>query len=67
MEFQGFSADKKTYKRTWRLLSITPEFLEDVSNKELRNIIKEVLDIYGESGISSLVDRRNVELILENF
>jgi RNase P/RNase MRP subunit POP5 len=67
LEFQGFSSDKKTYKRTWRFLSVTPESLDGVSNKELRDIIKEALDIYGESGISSLVDRKNVELILENF
>ncbi len=67
LEFQGFLSDKKTYKRTWRFLSVTPESLDSVSNKELRDIIKEALDIYGESGISSLVDRKNVELILENF
>ena len=52
LEFQGFSSDKKTYKRTWRFLSVTPESLDGVSNKELRDIIKEALDIYGESGIS---------------
>jgi hypothetical protein len=64
---ESFTIKERPYIKNWIFLSVTPESLENVSNKELKNIIKEALDVYGTDGISSLVDRKNVELTFENF
>ena len=64
---ESFTIKERPYIKHWIFLSVTPEFLDDVSNKELKNIIKEALDVYGTRGISSQVDRKNIELTFENF
>ena len=64
---ESFTIKERPYIKNWIFLSITPESLDDISNKELRNIIKEALDVYGTNGISSLVDRKDINLTFENF
>ncbi len=64
---ESFTIKERPYIKHWIFLSVTPEFLDDVSNKELKNIIKEALDVYGTRGMSSQVDRKNIELTFENF
>ena len=64
---ESFTTKERPYIKHWIFLSITPESLNDVSNKKLKNIIKEALEVYGTNGISSLVDRKNLELTFENF
>ena len=64
---ESFTIKERPYIKNWIFLSITPESLDDISNKELRNIIKEALDVYGTDGISSLVDRKDINLTFENF
>ncbi len=61
------SIKEKPYIKHWIFLSITPESLNDVSNKELRNIIKEALDAYGTNGIASQVEKQNIKFRFENF
>ncbi len=61
------SIRERPYIKHWIFLSITPESLNDVSNKELRDIIKEALDVYGTNGIASQVEKQNIEFRFENF
>ena len=42
---ESFTIKERPYIKHWIFLSITPESLNDVSNKELKNIIKEALDV----------------------
>ena len=64
---ESFTIKERPYIKHWIFLSITPESLNDVSNKELKNIIKEALDVYGTRGMSSQVDRKDINLTFENF
>lgn len=64
---ESFTIKERPYIKHWIFLSITPESLDDISNKELRNIIKEALDVYGTRGMSSQVDRKDINLTFENF
>lgn len=45
----------------WDLISITPKSIENVSEDEIRNIVKEALEVYGESGASWQVPNTTVE------
>ncbi len=60
---QGSSSiEERPFRKVWELVSISPESIDGVSNKVLKEIIKEALNVYGESGVSSMVANEDVEI-----
>lgn len=45
----------------WDLISISPKSLDDMSEDEIRNIVKEALEVYGHRGASKQVPKTTVE------
>lgn len=45
----------------WDLISITPKSIENVSEEEIKNLVKEALEVYGEDGASWQVPNTTVE------
>ncbi|RXI43664.1 hypothetical protein CRU99_06950 [Malaciobacter mytili] len=64
---ESLSLKERPYLKIWKLLSIKPESLEDISNKKLKKLIKEALIVYGEKGMFSLVAQEDVNVIFRDF
>ncbi|RXI43663.1 hypothetical protein CRU99_06945 [Malaciobacter mytili] len=61
------SFKERPFIRIWELVSIKPESLEDISNKELKELIKEALIVYGHQGMFSSVAQEDVNVVFRNF
>ncbi|XPV69493.1 MAG: hypothetical protein ACNI25_02715 [Halarcobacter sp.] len=57
----------RPFIKIWELLSITPESLNEISNKELRELIKEALTVFGQHGMISSVEQKDMNIIFRNF
>ncbi|RXI36666.1 hypothetical protein CRU99_13265, partial [Malaciobacter mytili] len=53
----SISFKEKPYIKIWKLLSIKPESLEDISNKKLKKLIKEALIVHGDQGMFSSISQ----------
>ncbi|MCP4970993.1 MAG: hypothetical protein GY932_10405 [Arcobacter sp.] len=56
------SFEERPFRKIWELVSISPESIDGVSNKALKEIIKEALNVYGQFGVKSRVPNEDVEI-----
>ena len=61
----SLSYKERPFKKTWDLVSLTPSSIDGVSEEELKTIIKEALDVYGENCMSSSIDRKDMNIIFK--
>jgi len=57
---EGKEFNHIVYKEVWDLISMSPEYIKDANEDELKNILKEALTVYGHYGVL------NEPLLIEN-